>query len=111
MATAVYPLPLDAKPAREVERGAEATGLTKAELMRQALAFGLPKLVDALRKPSGRITLIDPPPAREARTLCRCDLLFTVAKATSGRRRVTVTPARRREIARKLIQGLAIAGL
>lgn len=47
----------------------------------------------------------------ELMTLCRCDLLFTVEKGKLGRRRGTVTVARRREIAQRLIQGLAIAGM
>lgn len=45
------------------------------------------------------------------KTLCRCDLLFTVPKSSLSHRRGLVTPERRRDIARKIIQGLAIAGL
>jgi hypothetical protein len=45
------------------------------------------------------------------KTLCRCDLLFTVPKATLKNRRGVVSFERRRDIARKIIQGLAIAGL
>jgi mRNA-degrading endonuclease toxin of MazEF toxin-antitoxin module len=45
------------------------------------------------------------------KTLCRCDLLFTVDKASLKQKRGEVTVERRRDIARKLIQGLAIAGL
>jgi mRNA-degrading endonuclease toxin of MazEF toxin-antitoxin module len=45
------------------------------------------------------------------KTLCRCDLLFAVDKSTISRKRGSVTPERRRAIARKIIQGLAIAGL
>lgn len=44
-------------------------------------------------------------------TLCRCDLLFTVPKETLLKRRGVVSVERRRDIARKIIQGLAIAGL
>ena len=73
-----------------------------------------------------KCTTMQPTTAREARaieaildeadgmdwkTLCRCDLLFTVPKGTLGNRRGVVTLERRREIARKIIQGLAIAGL
>lgn len=71
MATTVYPLPMDAKLAREVARAARETGLTRAELMRQALAFGLPTVVEALRKSSGRVTAVDPIPAKDARALYR----------------------------------------
>ena len=73
MATAVYPLPMDANLAREVTRAARATGLTKAELMRQAIAFGLPTVVNALRKSSGRVTAVAPLPAKLARALYRLD--------------------------------------
>ena len=73
MATAVYPLPMDANLAREVAKAAKATGLTRAELMRQALAFGLPTAVKALRKSSGRVTAVAPLPAKQARALYRLD--------------------------------------
>lgn len=73
MASAVYPLPMDENLAREVARAAKATGLSKAELMRQALAFGLPTVLKALRKSSGRLTVVDPLPAREARALYRLE--------------------------------------
>lgn len=43
-------------------------------------------------------------------TLCRCDLLFTVPKTALSNRRGIVSVERRRDIARKIIQGLAIAG-
>lgn len=45
------------------------------------------------------------------KTLCRCDLLFALPKAALTNRRGSVTMERRREIALKIIQGLAIAGL
>ncbi|MEI2762446.1 ribbon-helix-helix protein, CopG family [Methanothrix soehngenii] len=62
---------MDANLAREVARAAKATGLTKAELMRQALAFGVPAVVKALLKPSGRVTAVAPLPAKQARALYR----------------------------------------
>ncbi len=71
MATAVYPLPMDANLAREVANAAKETGLSRAELMRQALAFGLPSVVKALRKAPGRVTTVDPLPLRQARALYR----------------------------------------
>lgn len=73
MATSVYPLPMDAELAREVTRAAEATGLSRAELMRQALAFGIPTVVEALRKPSGRVTAVAPLPMKQARALYRLE--------------------------------------
>ena len=42
-------------------------------------------------------------------TLCRCDLLWTVDKAALKNWRGSVGAERRRDIARKIIQGLAIA--
>lgn len=69
MPTVIYPLPLSHELARQVTQGAKETGLSQAELMRQALAFGLPKVVAALRKPGRRLTSIDPLPAKQARAL------------------------------------------
>lgn len=71
MATAVYPLPLNEALAREVTQAAKATGLSRAELMRQALAFGVPLVVKALRPASRRLTFVDPLPARQSRALYR----------------------------------------
>ena len=56
-------------------------------------------------------TVLDTQDGLEWKTLCRCDLLFTVDKASLKHRRGSVTVERRRDIARKIIQGLAIAGL
>jgi len=64
-----YPLPLDAALAREVAKAAKASGLSRAELMRQAIAFGLPKVVKALRKSPPRITAVNPLPPKQARAL------------------------------------------
>ena|SRR5438552_3702887 len=44
-------------------------------------------------------------------TLCRCDLLWTVEKSALTNLRGSVCAERRRDIARKVIQGLAIAEL
>ena len=44
-------------------------------------------------------------------TLCRCDLLYTVRRDQLQRRRGLVTPARRRELARQIVQALALAEL
>ena len=56
-------------------------------------------------------TVLDEADGLEWKTLCRCDLLFTVPKASLTRRRGLVTAERRRDVARKIIQGLAIAGI
>ena len=64
---------MDENLAREVAKAAKATGLSRAELMRQALAFGLPTVVKALRKAPRRITAIDPLPLRQSRALYRQD--------------------------------------
>jgi len=56
-------------------------------------------------------TILDQADGLNWKTRCRCDLLFTVPKATLTNRRGSVSIERRRDIARKIIQGLAIAGL
>src|SRR5437773_7943692 len=56
-------------------------------------------------------TVLDQADGLNWKTLCRCDLLFTVPKVTLSHRRGSVTVERRRDIAGKIIQGLAIAGL
>ncbi len=73
MRAAIYPLPMDATLAREVSKAVEATGLSRAELMRQAIAFGLPTVVKALGKSPWRITMVNPLPAKEARALYQQD--------------------------------------
>jgi hypothetical protein len=55
--------------------------------------------------------LLDEADELDWKTLCRCDLLFALPKAALTNWRGSVTLERRREIARKIIQGLAIAGL
>jgi hypothetical protein len=56
-------------------------------------------------------TVLDRADGLDWQTLCRCDLLFTIAKASLSNRRGIVGVERRRDIAAKIIQGLAIAGL
>ena len=56
-------------------------------------------------------TVLDETDGLDRRTICTCDLLFTAAKAELSQKRGTVSFARRRDISRKMIQGLAIAGL
>jgi len=69
MASPVYPLPLGQELARKVRQTATETGLTQAEVMRQALAFGMPHVLKALRKAKGRLTAVNPLPASKARAL------------------------------------------
>mgnify|MGYP001159169946 CR=1 FL=1 len=63
------------------------------------------------RLPKLNETVLDEADGLDWKTLCRCDLLFTVDKAALSKKRGQVTAERRRDIARKIIQGLAIAGL
>lgn len=44
-------------------------------------------------------------------TLCKCELSYTIEKTKLTKRRGLVTPARRRQIAQRVVQGLAFAGL
>ena len=63
------------------------------------------------RLPRENETILDQADGLDWKTLCRCDLMFTVDKAMLSHKRGEVSPERRRDIARKIIQGLAIAGL
>ena len=47
----------------------------------------------------------------DRRTVCTCDLLFTAKKSEISQKRGEVSHERRRDISRKIIQGLALAGL
>lgn len=60
---------MDATLAKEVAKAAKAVGLSRAELMRQAIAFGLPAVVKALGKTPGRITTVNPLPPKQAQAL------------------------------------------
>ena len=64
---------------------------------------------ERLAKPNE--TILDEADGLNWKTLCHRDLLFTVDKASLTNKRGLVGPERRRDIARKIIQGLAIAGL
>ena len=52
MKTVVVPIPVDADIAALVSAGAKATGLKKADVMRQGLRLGVPALVHRLTAPS-----------------------------------------------------------
>jgi hypothetical protein len=62
---------MDSDLAREVAEAAKETGLSRAELMRQALAFGLPQVVKALRRTPTRLTTVQPLTTKQARELYR----------------------------------------
>lgn len=47
----------------------------------------------------------------ERPTVCTCDLLFTARKGDLSQKRGAVCYERQREISRKMVQGLVIAGL
>ncbi len=63
------------------------------------------------RLPKEFETVLDQEDGLNWKTLCRCDLLFTVDKTALSNRRGLVTHERRRDIARKIVQGLAIGGM
>jgi mRNA-degrading endonuclease toxin of MazEF toxin-antitoxin module len=63
------------------------------------------------REPRANEVLLDEADGLELRTLCRCDLLYTLPKSKIGRRRGAVTAERQRQIVQRIIQGLAIAGI
>jgi hypothetical protein len=56
-------------------------------------------------------TLLGEEDGLERPTVCTCDLLFTAYKSEINQKRGMVCYERRRDISRKIIQGLAIAGL
>ena len=56
-------------------------------------------------------TTLDQEDGLQTATRCECDLLYTVAKSDLKKRRGEVCFDRRRDISRKIIQGLAIAGM
>jgi mRNA-degrading endonuclease toxin of MazEF toxin-antitoxin module len=63
------------------------------------------------RDPVGCEALLDQADGMDWKTLCRCDLMFTIDKTILKHHRGEVSLERRREIAAKILQGLAIAGL
>ncbi len=55
-------------------------------------------------------TLLDQEDGLERPTVCTCDLLFTAVKSELSQKRGAVSYERQRDISRKMIQGLAVAG-
>jgi len=64
-----------------------------------------------VRKAEINETVLDGEDGLNWATLCRCDLLWTVEKAKLRNLRGTVCDEHRRDIARKIVQGLAFANL
>jgi mRNA-degrading endonuclease toxin of MazEF toxin-antitoxin module len=65
----------------------------------------------SFREPVETECLLDESDGMNWKTICRCDLLYTIKKSTLRRCLGEVVFERRRDIARKIQQGLAIAGL
>ena len=63
------------------------------------------------REPEANEAILNSEDGLDWETLCRCDLLWTVEKSALRKRRGVVCKERRRDIARKVVQGLAFADL
>src|SRR5437588_423304 len=89
------------------------------QLIVSCVRRALPEVTAELSRGGGRITNVEPLPKKvldqedglETLTRCQCDLMFTVEKSALKRKRGEVVWERRRDISRKMIQGLAIAGM
>lgn len=62
-------------------------------------------------KPDELQAVLDQEDGLELRTRCDCDLLFTLEKGSLTQKRGEIQYERRRDISRKILQGLALAGL
>jgi mRNA-degrading endonuclease toxin of MazEF toxin-antitoxin module len=62
-------------------------------------------------QPDALQAVLDQEDGLQVRTRCDCDLLWTVEKSSLTQHRGEVVYERQREISRKIIQGLALAGL
>jgi len=65
----------------------------------------------ARRAPEIFEVILDQDDGLDGATLCRCDLLYTVAKKDLTNRRGMVALERRRAIAERVVRSLAFAGL
>jgi hypothetical protein len=61
--------------------------------------------------PTALESVLDVADGMDRRTVFVCDLLFTALKSDISQKRGEVVFERRREISRKIVQGLALAGL
>jgi hypothetical protein len=64
MATTPLPLAMPEDLLKEVRTVASETGLSNADVIRQSIKLGLPKLREQLRTERGRVTNVDPLPAK-----------------------------------------------
>lgn len=53
---------MDEELSRQVRQAARLSGLSLAEMMRQSIKAGLPKVTEALAVKAGRLTLVEPVP-------------------------------------------------
>ena len=84
----------------------------RVQLKQQVVVLSCRTLLPAQRREAkANEAILDGEDGLNWATICRCDLLWTVEKARLKNRRGTVCAERRRDIARKIIQGLAIADL
>ena len=65
----------------------------------------------ATRQASELETILDEADGLDWATLCKCDLVFAVPKDELKNKRGTVSSARRRVIAEKVIRALGLAGI
>ena len=66
MKSDIYPLAIPRSLLKEVRSAAKSTGLSMADVMRQSMKVGLPKVREQLL---GRVTNVDPLPERELERL------------------------------------------
>ena len=71
MASTQYPLQVPNDLMAEVESTAKSVHLSKADVMRQSIKLGLPKLRQKLATAAGRVTNVDALPARFLEKLYR----------------------------------------
>jgi mRNA-degrading endonuclease toxin of MazEF toxin-antitoxin module len=65
----------------------------------------------ATRGPELHEVILDQSDGLDWATLCKCDLVYAVPLGQLTNRRGTVTPARRSQIAERIIRALGFAGL
>ena len=66
-----YPLQLPDELMAEIESTSDATHLSKADVMRQSMRLGLPRLREKLTAAEERLTNVDPLPERVLKRLYR----------------------------------------
>ena len=65
----------------------------------------------AARAPELHEVMLDQADGLNWQTLCKCDVVYAAPRSQLTNRRGTVTRARRRAIAERVIRGLGLAGL